>query len=107
MQICKEIRVQAVARQRAAALKQYRATIDELKQRFRKRELTKEIKTRQKQIFWKKKTCTIIKQAGYKVLVNKDIRVIGKQKYLKKRVNTLIRQGGLKSQVQKRFVSYE
>jgi len=101
MQICKEIRVMAEARQRAAAIKLYNATIDELKQRFRKRELTKEIKTRQKQIFWKKSTCTIIKQGGYKILVNKDIRVIGKQKYLKKQINTLIRQGGLKSQVQK------
>merc|ERR1719193_1205929 len=101
LQICKEIRVLAEARKRAAALKQYKATIDELKQRFRKRELTKEIKTRQKQIFWKKSTCTIIKQGGYKVRVNKDIRAIGKQKDLKKKVNTVIRQAGLKTQVHK------
>merc|ERR1719494_1725047 len=82
-------------------MKCHKAAMQELRQRFRYREMTKEIKTRQKAIFWKKSTCTIIKQGGNKILVNNEIRAIARQKYLKKQINIIIRQGGLKSRVQK------
>jgi len=97
--VCAEVRLRA--KQKADAAKFHKATIQELKQRYRHRELTKEIKTRQKQIFWKKNTCTIIKQGGFKIRVNNEIRAIARQRNLKKQINIIIRQGGFKSRVQK------
>merc|ERR1719397_1049854 len=79
----------------------YRHVVQELEQRYRHKEIVKEIKTRQKQIFWKGQTCIIIRQGGNKIRVNKEIRSIARQKYLKKQINTLIKQGGLKSRLQK------
>merc|ERR1719184_507969 len=79
----------------------YRHVIQELEQRYRHKEIVKEIKTRQKQIFWKGQTCIIIRQGGNKIRVNKEIRSLARQKYLKKQINTLIKQGGLKARLQK------
>merc|ERR1712060_832649 len=61
----------------------------------------KEIKTRQKQIFWKKQTCIIIKQGGFKVCVNNEIKSMAKQKYMREEINAIIKQEGLKSDVLK------
>jgi len=99
VQMCSEIRLRA--EQKAYALKCHKATIQELEQRWRQRELVKEIKTRQKQIMWKKRSCTIIKQGGNKSRVNTEIQAIAKQKHNKKHINLFIRQGGLKSNVQR------
>jgi len=79
----------------------YSLLVQELKQRYRHKEIVKEIKTRQKQIFWKSQTCIIIRQGGNKIRVNKEIRSIARQKHLKNQINTLIKQGGLKSRLQK------
>jgi len=79
----------------------YNHVVQELEQRCRHREVVKEIKTRQKQIFWKMQTCIIIRQGGHKIRVNKEIRSIARQKYLKKQINTIIKTGGLKSRVQR------
>jgi len=78
----------------------YTHVIKELEQRWRHRDIVKEIKIRQKQIFWKGQCCIIIRQGGNKIRVNKEIRSIARQKYLKKQINTVIKQGGLKSRVQ-------
>jgi len=79
----------------------YTHVIKELEQRWRHRDIVKEIKIRQKQIFWKGQCCIIIRQGGNKIRVNKEIRSIARQKYLKKQINTVIKQGGLKCGVQK------
>merc|ERR1719419_1986173 len=73
--------------------------ITELNHRIAHMEVVKEIKTRQKQIFWKQQTCMIIKQGGLKVKVNKEIRRITRLRNTKKKINSIIKQGGLKSRV--------
>jgi len=88
-------------RQREEQAKRKARAVEELKQRCRHLEVMNEIKTRQKQVYWKQQTCIIIKQGGKKIRVNKDIRMIARQRYLKKQINTLIKQGGLKARVQK------
>jgi len=105
--LCKEIRskgrsvLQGESRLRKKVAVYHEMVITELKTRINHLEVVKEIKTRQKQIFWKKQTCIIIKQGGFKVRVNKQIRSMAKQKYMKKEINTIIKQGGLKSDVLK------
>jgi len=105
--LCKEIRskgrsvLRGESRLRKKVAVYHRMVITELKTRINHLEVMKEIKTRQKQIFWKKQTCIIIKQGGFKVRVNKQIRSMAKQKYMKKEINTIIKQGGLKSDVLK------
>jgi len=93
-----EVRSKVMSR---SARTDYNHVIQELEQRYRHREIVKEIKTRQKQIFWKSQTCIVIRQGGNKIRVNKEIRSIARQKRLKTHINTLIKQGGLKSRVQK------
>merc|ERR1711920_959351 len=75
--------------------------LTEFNQRWRHAEVMQEIRTRQKQIFWKQQTCIIIKQGGHKVRVNKEIRSIARQKFIKKQINTLIKQGGIRSRLMK------
>merc|ERR1719320_1987275 len=105
--LCQEIRTKgrSVLRGEAKLRKKvamcHKMVITELNTRISHLEVMKEIKTRQKQIFWKKQTCIIIKQGGYKVRVNKEIRSLAKQKHMKKEINAIIKQGGLKSDVLK------
>jgi len=79
----------------------HKMVMTEFKQRWRHAEVMQEIRTRQKQIFWKQQTCIIIKQGGHKVRVNKEIRSIARQKFIKKQINTLIKQGGIRSRLMK------
>jgi len=105
--MCQEIRTkgrsvlrgEAMLRKKVAMY--HKMVVTELNTRIAHLEVIKEIKTRQKNIFWKKQTCIIIKQGGYKVRVNKEIRSMAKQKHMKKEINAIIKQGGLKSDVLK------
>eukprot|EP00495_Collosphaeridae_sp_1-RS-2012_P004108 TRINITY_DN340_c0_g1_i2.p1 TRINITY_DN340_c0_g1~~TRINITY_DN340_c0_g1_i2.p1 ORF type:complete len:672 (-),score=150.69 TRINITY_DN340_c0_g1_i2:228-2243(-) len=86
---------------KAEVARYHKMVMTEFKQRWRHAEVMQEIRTRQKQIFWKQQTCIIIKQGGHKVRVNKEIRSIARQKFIKKQINTLIKQGGIRSRLMK------
>merc|ERR1719184_43778 len=99
--ISDKARLQARKMEKLPAKVTYTQVIKELEQRWRHRDIVKELKMRQKQIFWKGQCCIIIRQGGNKIRVNKEIRSIARQKSLKKQINTIIKQGGLKCGVQK------
>jgi len=86
---------------KAEVARYHKMVVTEFKQRWRHAEVMKDIRTRQRQIFWKQQTCIIIKQGGHKVRVNKEIRSIAKQRCIKKQINTLIKQGGIRSRLMK------
>jgi len=84
---------------KAEIARYHKMVVTEFKQRLRHAEVMTEIRTRQRQIFWKQQTCIIIKQGGHKVRVNKEIRSIARHRSIKKQINTLIKQGGLRSRL--------
>jgi len=84
---------------KAEVARHHKMVVTEFKQRCRHAEVMKEIRTRQRQIFWKQQTCIIIKQGGNKVRVNQEIRSIARQRCIKKQINTLIKQRGLRSRL--------
>merc|ERR1719173_127897 len=86
---------------KAEVARYHKMVMTEYKQRWRHAEVMQEIRTRQKQIFWKQQTCIIIKQGGHKVRVNKEIRSIARQKCIKRQVINLIKQGGIRSRLMK------
>jgi len=74
----------------------YKGLTQELEQRYRQKEIVKEIKMRQKQIFWKHQSCIIIKQGGHKVRVNEEIRRIAHKKEVE-RMKALTQKGSSNS----------
>jgi len=84
---------------KAEIARYHKMVVTEFKQRLRHAEVMTEIRTRQRQIFWKQQTCIIIKQGGHKVRVNKEIRSFARHRCIKKQINTLIKQGGLRSRL--------
>merc|ERR1719419_1156625 len=90
------------------AREELEAKKQEQEQMHRQKEVAKEIKMRQKQVFWKQQCCIIIKQGGHKYRMTEQIKKLAHKKWVQE-VKALTQKGcgssDLKKELQRRMTT--